>query len=488
MESYRRALSIEQKLADHNPAVTDFRSGLAQPTTTSAICSRGPASRPRRWHRTDGRSRSSRSWPTTTPPSPTSRCQLALDPQQHRRLARARPAGPRRRWKRTGGHWRSNRSSQTERHRHPVQAQPGGDPHPHWQFALSAGQVGPGDGILSSGARDRAEARRTKTPRVTEFRRGLALAHHRIGLLQSRTGKPAAAMESYRRALAIEQKLADDNPTGTDFRNSVARTYHDLGEVQSKIGKPAEAVDSLRRALEIEQKLADENPTVTEFRHVLARTHNDLGTLQVQINQPAEALESFRSAPCSGKSWLRTTPPRPFTEMRWRAFTRTSLISTAPSAAPRCARELRPRDRDRGGPGQRQSKQRRFSWRTGPERAPSRARARGRRRRRGGGCRRPVGRRAVERLPSRTGEQWYELACCHAALAGASTIAKSGISPADGEAEAKKAMDLLRRAIAAGFHDAGAMAKEVALDPLRPRPDFRPLVTDLSMPADPFAP
>ena len=121
LASYGRALAIRQKLADANPAVTEFRSRLAdshnnigvlqsqtgkpaealavvpagagdpaeagrrqprrhrlpQPTwrsatTTSASCSRRPASRPRRWSRTGRRWRSSRSWPTTTPPSPNS--------------------------------------------------------------------------------------------------------------------------------------------------------------------------------------------------------------------------------------------------------------------------------------------------------------------------------------------------------------------------------------------------------------------------------
>jgi hypothetical protein len=49
-----------------------------------------------------------------------------------------------------------------------------------------------------------------------------------------------------------------------------------------------------------------------------------------------------------------------------------------------------------------------------------------------------------------------------------------------------KALDLLRRAVAAGYHDADAMAKEVALDPLRERSDFRLLMMDVIMPADPF--
>jgi hypothetical protein len=48
-------------------------------------------------------------------------------------------------------------------------------------------------------------------------------------------------------------------------------------------------------------------------------------------------------------------------------------------------------------------------------------------------------------------------------------------------------MGLLRRAVADGYRDADAIAREVALDPLRPRPDFRLLMLDLAFPDRPFA-
>ena len=36
------------------------------------------------------------------------------------------------------------------------------------------------------------------------------------------TGKPAEAEAEFRKGLAIQQKLADDNPAVTDFRSSLA--------------------------------------------------------------------------------------------------------------------------------------------------------------------------------------------------------------------------------------------------------------------------
>jgi len=92
-----------------------------------------------------------------------------------------------------------------------------------------------------------------------------------------------------------------------------------------------------------------------------------------------------------------------------------------------------------------------------------------------------------EGLPSRSGEEWFEMACCHAALAGAAGRERSGIPAGDGESEAGKATTLLRKAVAVGYRNTDAMTKESDLDPLRNRPDFKLLMLDLAFPADPFA-
>jgi hypothetical protein len=47
---------------------------------------------------------------------------------------------------------------------------------------------------------------------------------------------------------------------------------------------------------------------------------------------------------------------------------------------------------------------------------------------------------------------------------------------------------MVNRAAAAGYRNPAAYRTESALDPLRDRDDFRLLMLDLAMPADPFAP
>ena len=86
----------------------------------------------------------------------------------------------------------------------------------------------------------------------------------------SATGKPSEAEAEYRKAIAIQQKLADDNPAVTQFRLFLANHHGRLGMVLMDTGKLSEAEAECRRALAIQQKLADDNPAVTKFRNSLA--------------------------------------------------------------------------------------------------------------------------------------------------------------------------------------------------------------------------
>ena len=312
---YRRALAIYQKLADDNPAVTKFRSGLAEshndlgllldwtasqrrrrpsirkaagalpeagrrqprrhripqqpgveprqprlvccgtraswrrrrpssarrwrstrswPTTTppspnsaaawrkttstSATCCRAWASQSRRRPSTARRWRSGRSWPTTTPPSPSPASAWRTATTASAACCRTR-ASRRRRRPSTARRWRSTRSWPTTSPPSPNSAAGLAWSHRALADLLSkTGQAGGGGGRVPQGAGDPAEAGR-RQPRRTGFRSSLADFHFNLGILLSKTGKPAEAEAEYRKAVAIRQKLADDNPADTGFRS-----------------------------------------------------------------------------------------------------------------------------------------------------------------------------------------------------------------------------------------------------------------------------
>jgi serine/threonine-protein kinase len=93
----------------------------------------------------------------------------------------------------------------------------------------------------------------------------------------------------------------------------------------------------------------------------------------------------------------------------------------------------------------------------------------------------------LERLPTLEPSNRYNLACAHAQLATIAAMPGSGMTAADGRAEAERAMQWLHGAVAAGYRNAALMRRDRDLDPLRSRPDFQLLMMDLEFPDDPFA-
>jgi hypothetical protein len=72
-------------------------------------------------------------------------------------------------------------------------------------------------------------------------------------------------------------------------------------------------------------------------------------------------------------------------------------------------------------------------------------------------------------------------------LAGSGGRPQSGLSATEVADKADKAMAILRRAVAVGYHNPGAFRNESALDALRNRPDFQLLMMDLAFPSEPYA-
>jgi hypothetical protein len=67
--------------------------------------------------------------------------------------------------------------------------------------------------------------------------------------------------------------------------------------------------------------------------------------------------------------------------------------------------------------------------------------------------------------------QWYDFACVYA-VAGGKAEGKN-------QEYADRAMDLLHKAVKAGYKNAAHMARDADLDPLRDRDDFKKLLADL---------
>ncbi len=264
-----------------------------------------------------------------------------------------------------------------------------------------------------------------------------------MGALQYETGKPDEAIASERRALAIFQKLADENPAVTECQRSLAMTHGNIGMLQKETDKNSESLESYRRALAIFQKLVDDNPAATEFQSDLANIHNESGDLLRLNGKPREARASYEAGLAIIEGLIKTQHALPSSPVH---FAR--LVQGLKGLGATQQADGQPADAV-------------ASWK-----------------------------RAIasdERIRSSRGQTLYYLAGCHARLGGIAGTAGSGLSAAEGAAERDRAMVVLRRAVAAGYRKAYLMKHDPDLDPLRGRPDFQLLMLDLAMPTYPFA-
>ena len=81
------------------------------------------------------------------------------------------------------------------------------------------------------------------------------------------TGRPSEAEAEFRKAIALLQKLADDNPAVTEFRYGLADQSATTSACRCRRrASRRRRRPSIRKAMAILQKLADDNPAVIDFR------------------------------------------------------------------------------------------------------------------------------------------------------------------------------------------------------------------------------
>jgi tetratricopeptide (TPR) repeat protein len=132
-------------------------------------------------------------------------------------------------------------------------------------------------------------------PAVTGFQLELANIHSEIGALLGEA-KPAEALAPWERARAIYQKLADASPSVTEFQLQLATNLSNIGEFYVRQKRLADAVGPLDQSVAIMQKLAQKSPDNTTFKTYLGCIHSVRGFARARTGQPAEAAADLRRA------------------------------------------------------------------------------------------------------------------------------------------------------------------------------------------------
>ncbi len=317
-------------------------------------------------------------------------------------------------------------------------------------------------------------------PDVVDFRFGLGRIHFYLGNVLPLTGRAGEGEAEFRLCLEIFQSLADGNAAVTRFRRYLGLGLSYSAELLLDTGKPTEAEAECKKSLELIQKLVDDDPTDADFRGVLAGCHHGLGGMLLQAGQPEKAEMEYRKAHLLSEKLIAENP----SVRNYRQMNASELSGLGDMARSR-GRALEAKSfYDRAITMQEQLLRDeptftlvRYSYFSSMRRRGLALRDLGDRAGAATDTRHAL--RMADGLVSRAGGFIFQLACCHAALAGLAGKDGSGVPAAEGEAEAAKAMECLGRAVANGYRNRNQLRIESALDPLHNRDDFKKLMAEL---------
>ncbi len=127
----------------------------------------------------------------------------------------------------------------------------------------------------------------------------LAQAYLRVGDVQgdlraANLGQIKASTASYRKGLALAEKLEAGNPDNTALFKTLTDLHINLGVQQSLNGDAAGGIAELRQALGAAERINARNPHKLEHLVMLDRSYEALGDAQLRTRDVAAALDSFR--------------------------------------------------------------------------------------------------------------------------------------------------------------------------------------------------
>jgi serine/threonine protein kinase/tetratricopeptide (TPR) repeat protein len=302
-----------------------------------------------------------------------------------------------------------------------------------------------------------------KLPDKPEYQLELATTHHNLGVLLEGLKRLEQAYTEYGHVRDMLHKLSEQFPSVPEYQSRLASVLMDVGRVFTVLGQLDEALAEYQKSMGVRRKLANRFPTVPQYQVELGASYSDFGVVLQEKGKPAESLEWFEKA----------------------------IITLAPLVAAN-SRDLSAKDALRNCHAARAvslDHLRKYSeaikeWAIAMELSPENEQFKVRAGRvmafvRVGRVDEAIADVAEVTAPAANTSgsykwnagQWYDFTRVYA-LASAKVADKK-------KAYADRAMELLHKAVQAGYKDAAHMAKDSDLDPLRDREDFKKLMEEL---------
>jgi tetratricopeptide (TPR) repeat protein len=270
---------------------------------------------------------------------------------------------------------------------------------------------------------------------VPQYAQFLANHHGNRGRLKEQLGDIRAARESWGECRKLREALARAHPEVAAYRDALANLIHHLGMMELGAGNPAEALRLLESSRVIQEQLHSAQPGNPNFLTDLGGVMNDCGMALAALGRHEEAILMYQAAIKHQRRVLGRFPhfrrSQHFLSIHYQSLATSQRKLRQPANAAAAAREglaLRPND------------------------------------------------------PNYAYDIACELSLCARVVAG-----NDGEARAARERYAQAAINVLRKAVAAGFRNFSHMKVDADLEPLRGRSDFQIMMMDLEFPADPFS-
>jgi serine/threonine protein kinase/WD40 repeat protein/tetratricopeptide (TPR) repeat protein len=293
-------------------------------------------------------------------------------------------------------------------------------------------------------------------PAVRQYQQNLAWSHNSLGWLLWHFQDQDGARVEYEAEVAIRKKLVEQFPAVPEDQQGLARSHNNLGKVLSYVGEQDAARAAYEAGLAIYKQLVEESPDVEVYQVELGDCYYKLGELVLQTGKPGESLEYFDMA----VQVLQTVHNREPRNPTAKEFLRHShhVRAHAYDLLRRHAEGLQDFNRaiELSAPTEQLSIR--------ACRAGSQAKA--------GLVAEAVAEVAeLTQFPNVTAGGWYDFACVYS-IASAKDADKR-------QEYADRAIELLRKAIEAGYKNAEHLKTDPDLEPLHDREDFQKLVAEL---------
>lgn len=127
----------------------------------------------------------------------------------------------------------------------------------------------------------------------------LAQAYERVGDVQgnpeaANLGQTAQAIESYRKAVTLADKLHNNDKQNLHLLRLRSRSYLKIGDLQAATGAGDAALQALHQGLTLAQQLLEAEPHHIENARLLVRGYNLLGDRSYTTNNESKAITYYR--------------------------------------------------------------------------------------------------------------------------------------------------------------------------------------------------